>query len=205
MSLDWNFIVFVGALSIAAFSPGPGLAALVATVLANGARKTIWFCTGIILGDLAWLTLSLSGLALIAQQVPIIFAVVKWIGVIYLIYLAIKIWRSQPEPTQFHAGTNERSPIERIMAGFMITMGNPKAMLIYLALLPSIVSPDSLSIPMVAALAIAVIGVLSLALTIYALAAEKARSLMTNNQSVRTFNRITASALGGAATWIASR
>lgn len=67
---DWNFIVFVGALSIAAFSPGPGLAVLIATVLANGARKSVWFYVGIILGDLVWLTLSLSGLALIAQQVP---------------------------------------------------------------------------------------------------------------------------------------
>ncbi|MEP1930737.1 MAG: LysE family translocator [Roseibium sp.] len=205
MDLDWNFLVFVGALSIAAFSPGPGLAALVATVFANGARKASWFCVGIVLGDLAWLALSLSGLALIAQQVPTVFLAIKWIGVLYLVYLVIKIWRSPPEATQFDTKTKERGALARLLAGFSITMGNPKAMLFYLALLPSIVSPDSLSIPLVTALVLAVIGVLSVVLVVYALAAEKARSLMTSSQSVRTFNRITASALGGAATWIALR
>ncbi len=205
MDLDWNFLVFVGALGIAAFSPGPGLAALVATVLANGARKSSWFCVGIVLGDLAWLALSLSGLALIAQQVPIVFLAIKWIGVLYLVYLAIKIWRSPPQTTQFVARTKERGAHARLLAGFSIQTGNPKAMLFYLALLSSIVSPASFSIPMVTALVVAVIGVLSLVLSVYVFAAEKARNLITNSQSVRTFNRITASALGGAATWIALR
>jgi len=205
MILDWNLLVFVGALSVAAFAPGPGIAALVATVLANGARKATWFCVGIIMGDLAWLALSLSGLALIAQQIPIIFDVIKWAGVLYLMYLAIKMWRSSPEATRIDALTKERGVVARMLAGFSVTMGNPKAMLFYLALLPSIVSPDSLSTPMVAALAVAVIGVLAVVLAIYAFAAEKARSMMTKSQSVRMFNRISASALGGAAAWIASR
>ena len=205
MDLDWNFLVFVGALSIAAFSPGPGIAALVATVLANGAKKAIWFCFGIVLGDLTWLALSLSGLALIAQQVPIVFVAIKWAGVIYLIYLAVKIWRSTPEATNLDAVNKKRGALARTLSGYSITMGNPKAMLFYLALLPSIVSPDSLSFPNVAALGVAVICVLTLVLAVYAFAADKARTLMTSTQSVQTFNRITASALGGAATWIAFR
>ena len=61
MEFGWDFLVFAGALSVAAFSPGPGLAAIVATVLAKGARSTIWFCVGVILGDLVWLSLSLGG------------------------------------------------------------------------------------------------------------------------------------------------
>ena len=177
MNLDWNFLVFVGALSIAAFSPGPGLAALVATVLANGARKASWFCAGIVLGDLAWLTLSLSGLALIAQQIPIVFLAIRWIGVLYLLYLAVKIWRASPETTQFVARAKERRVLTRLFAGFSITMGNPKAMLFYLALLPSIVEPDNLTFPLVAALALAVVGILSLVLLVYALAAEKSTKL----------------------------
>lgn len=55
MILGWDYLVFVAALSVAAFSPGPGLAAIVATVLAQRARKTVWFCLGIIIGDLVWL------------------------------------------------------------------------------------------------------------------------------------------------------
>lgn len=205
MILDSNFVVFIGALSVAAFSPGPGLAALIATVLANGARKAVWFCVGLIMGDLAWLALSLSGLALIAQQIPVVFIFIKWAGVFYLLYLAVKIWRSPAKATQIQARSKEKNAIARILAGFSITMGNPKAMLFYLALLPSIVSPQSLSMSMAFVLAIAVICILAIVFTVYALVAEKARSMMTSSQSIQTFNRVTASALGGAATWIASR
>ncbi|MGR3622633.1 LysE family translocator [Pseudophaeobacter sp.] len=202
---DWNFIVFVGALSVAAFSPGPGLAALVATVLASGARKSIWFCVGIILGDLVWLTLSLSGLALIAQQIPVVFSIIKWAGVAYLIYLAFRLWTALDEAAQASTKSTERGALKRMLAGLSITMGNPKAMLFYLALLPSIVTPESLNAQMVVALAMSVVLVLSTVFAVYVYAAERARKAMTSAQSIKTFNRITGTALGGAAAWIATR
>jgi len=110
MILDWDLLVFMGALGIAAFSPGPGLAAVVATVLAGGAKRALWFCGGVILGDLAWLALSLSGLAVIAQQVPVVFTIIKWVGVAYLAYLAVRIWRApaggNPAATSHAGGQN---------------------------------------------------------------------------------------------------
>ncbi|GLQ28859.1 LysE family translocator [Sulfitobacter pacificus] len=202
---DWDFVVFVGALSIAAFSPGPGLAALVATVLANGARRSIWFCVGIICGDLVWLSMSLSGLALIAQQIPAVFTTIKWAGVAYLVYLAVKLWTTPADAAQVSTGSKERGALVRILSGFSITMGNPKAMLFYLALLPSIVTPESLNASMVISLALAVIIVLGTVFAVYVYAAEKARSALTSAQSIRTFNRITGTALGGAAVWIAAK
>ena len=205
MFLEWDFWVFVAALSIAAFSPGPGLAAIVATVLATGARRTLWFCAGIILGDLVWLSLSLSGLALIAQQIPAVFLVIKWAGAAYLVYLAFRIWRSPGAAAQAEERPRERSPAARILAGFSITMGNPKAMLFYLALLPNLVSPDHLNAEMVLSLSVGVIGVLSTVFAIYIFAAEKARTAMQSAAAVRRFNRVTATALGGAAAWIISR
>jgi threonine/homoserine/homoserine lactone efflux protein len=202
---DWNFLVLIGALGLAAFSPGPGLAALVATVLANGARRTLPFCVGIICGDLAWLGMSLSGLALIAQQVPMVFASIKWAGVAYLIYLAFKLWTASANSGAAQTTPKQRGVAARILSGFSITMGNPKAMLFYLALLPSIVTPESLSVPLVISLFLAVVLVLSSVFAVYIYAAEKARTAMTSAQSVRTFNRITGTALGGAAVWIGAR
>jgi threonine/homoserine/homoserine lactone efflux protein len=205
MFLEWDLLVFVAALSVAAFSPGPGLAATVATVLARGARVAVWFCVGVIAGDLAWLALSLSGLALIAQKIPIVFVAIKWAGIAYLIYIAAKIWRSSPDATNTISQPREKSVATRVLAGFSITMGNPKAMLFYIALLPSLVSPERISIPMVMSLFLAVIAVLTTVFVIYVFAAEKTRSVMTSNQSVQTFNRVTATALGGAAIWIGTK
>ena len=77
MLFEWDLLVFAAALGLAASTPGPGLAAIVTTVLAKGVRPAIWFCTGVIAGDLFWLLLSLSGLALITQQFPVIFIAIK--------------------------------------------------------------------------------------------------------------------------------
>ncbi len=205
MFFEWDFLVFVAALSVAAFSPGPGLAAIVATVLAGGARRAVWFCVGVVFGDLTWLLLSLSGLALIAQQIPVIFVAIKWAGVTYLVYLAVKIWRTSPVAPEGIMHSRPKSVSARVLAGYSITMGNPKAMLFYLALLPSLMSPERISIAMALSLCLAVIAVLATVFAVYILAAEKARRAMTSNQSVQKFNRITATALGGAAVWIATR
>lgn len=205
MLFDWDFLVFLAAFSVAVFTPGPGLAAMVATVLAGGARRAIWFCVGMIGGDLTWLALSLSGLALIASQIPIVFTAIKWAGVAYLVYLALKIWRSSPLVDNRVTQPRQKNAVARILAGYSVTMGNPKAMLFYLALLPNLMDPQRISIAMVLSLCMAVIIILALAFTTYALAAEKARRAMNSNQSLQKLNRITATALGGTALWIATR
>jgi threonine/homoserine/homoserine lactone efflux protein len=203
--LDLNLVVFIGALAIAGFTPGPGVAALIATVLAHGTRQALWFSIGIILGDLAWLALSLSGLALIAQQFPIVFVLIKWAGVSYLLFLAFKLWHAPTDMAKANATARPKGIFARIAAGFSLTMGNPKTILFYLALLPSIVTPETLSLPLVTGLAISVIGVLAIVFAVYTLAASKARKALVNSQSMRRFNRITATVLGSAATWIALR
>ena len=92
----------------------------------------------------------------------------------------------------------------QMLSGLAITMGNPRAMLFYVALLPNLVIPGRVSVPLFLSLMLTVIVVLATAFAIYVLAAAKARSVMTSSQSVRKLNRVTATTLGGAATWIAA-
>src|SRR5258708_5794250 len=80
--------VFVAALFIAAASPGPGMAAVVARMLGRGARRAIAFTAGVALGDLVWLTLAILGLAVLAQTFHLVFLTIKYAGVAYLLYLA---------------------------------------------------------------------------------------------------------------------
>jgi threonine/homoserine/homoserine lactone efflux protein len=173
--------------------------------LAQGARKTVWFCAGVIAGDLVWLSLSLGGLALIAQQIPMLFIIIKWAGVAYLVRLAWVAWHSKAELGQTMADSKERGATARVLAGFAVTMGNPKAMLFYLALLPSLVRVEHMSLPVVLPFFLAVIAVLATVLAFYITAAQAARRAMKSARALRGFNRATATALGGAAAWIASR
>ncbi len=205
MAFDGNFWVFVAAMAMMAFSPGPGLAAIVATVFAGGARRALWFCLGVIAGDLVWLTLSLGGLALIAQQIPAVFDTIKGVGVLYLLYLAVKTWKSSDAGGGNRGGAPAKSVFATGVAGFCLTMGNPKVMLFYLALLPNLVGADPLSVSQALVLCLVVITTLATAFTFYVVAAAKTRTALTNNWSGKIFKRMSAFVLGGVAVWIAAK
>jgi len=64
-----SLLVFTGALFVAAASPGPGIAAIVARVLGGGMNGAIAFTAGVALGDVVWLTFAVLGLGLSACAV----------------------------------------------------------------------------------------------------------------------------------------
>ena len=90
-------IVFAGALLVAAASPGPGLAALVARVLARGRSGAVAFTAGLAIGDVVWLAAAVTGLSALAQAFAGVFLVVKYLGAAYLLYLTYRIVSAEPE------------------------------------------------------------------------------------------------------------
>src|ERR1700761_3407474 len=91
MSLS-NLLVFALALVVAAGSPGPSVAALVARVLSNGLREVLPFLAAMWLGEALWLGCAGAGLRVLARTLGVIFFAIKLIGVAYLLYLAWKMW-----------------------------------------------------------------------------------------------------------------
>jgi threonine/homoserine/homoserine lactone efflux protein len=151
-------------------------------------------------GDLVWLSLSLHGLALSALKIPMLFMIIKWGGVLYLLVLAVRLWRSSSEQKTSAPLRSQSFPVA---SGFAVTMGNPKAMLFYLSLLPSIVDPNVVTTSMVLALSAAVVVVLSLVFCIYVFFALRARAVLSSHQSSGRMNRLTFIVLAGAAAWVA--
>ena len=85
------------------------------------------------------------GLALVAQTFHFAFVIVKWIGVAYLVYLAWKMWTAPVVASEGEL-PREDSPAKLFLAGMAVTLGNPKIMMFYLALLPTIIDLASVSV-----------------------------------------------------------
>src|SRR5215813_10657283 len=85
-------VLFASTLLVAAASPGPGIAALVARVIGRGPEGASAFAAGLILGDLVWLAVAILGLAVVAQTFHEVFLAIKYAGAAYLIYLAYRMW-----------------------------------------------------------------------------------------------------------------
>ena len=87
----FDYLPYVIALAIACAIPGPGVTASVGTALGSGFRPALVFVTGIVFGDLTYLTFAVLGLTAIATVFSGFFTVVKFAGAAYLLYLAWRI------------------------------------------------------------------------------------------------------------------
>jgi threonine/homoserine/homoserine lactone efflux protein len=198
-----NLLVFMLALMIAAGSPGPSIAALVARVLSNGFRDVLPFLAAMWLGEALWLGCAVAGLAVAARSLGAVFTALKFIGAAYLLFLACKMWLA---PTQVAEGDlpKGQSPWRMFGAGLTITLGNPKIMVFYVALLPTIVDLNGVGAAAWIELTAAMLVVLITVDAAWALLAVRARRLLTSRKAVKIANRSSAAMMAGAAAVIAA-
>lgn len=199
-----SLLVFAVALALAAGSPGPSLAALVAQVLARGWRAVLPFLVAMWLGELVWLTMAIIGLAAVAEAFHTAFLAIKWLGVGYLAFLAWKMWTA-PVDTAGERMPEPRSGLKMFFSGMSVTLGNPKIMLFYLALLPTLIDLGSVSFADWASISLTLVFVLAAIDLSYVVMAAGARNLMRSPRAIRIANRASATVMGGAAVAIAVR
>ncbi|MEM5344249.1 LysE family translocator [Paraburkholderia azotifigens] len=199
-----GLLVFALALIVAAGSPGPSIAALVARVLTNGLRDVLPFLAAMWIGEALWLTCAVAGLAVVAQTFALVFIALKFAGVGYLLFLAWKMWFA---PADVHESALPRgqSPWRMFVAGLMVTLGNPKIMVFYLALLPTLVDVSRVGTLAWLELTLTMLAVLMTVDFVWALLATKARTLLTSRRAVKIANRTSATMMAGAAAAIATR
>ncbi len=200
-----GLIVFATALTIAAASPGPGLAAIVARVLGRGTQGAFSFAAGVAIGDVVWLTVAILGLAALAQTFHGLFLVIKYAGCAYLLYLGWRLWTAPAAPVEVAAETRRERPATLFLAGLAVTLGNPKVVVFYLALLPTLLDLAAVTVLGYAELVAVTLGVLGVVFGAYMALAARARRLFTSERAIRWVNRGTGAVMAGAAVAMATR
>jgi threonine/homoserine/homoserine lactone efflux protein len=197
MELLTPFIAYAAALALAVAIPGPGIAALVGQSLGMGFRASLPFIAGVAAGDFVYLTAAVAGLAALAQAFAGALLIIKILGALYLVYLAYRFWTSKAGLTHVDAMQN-RSGRRAFITGFVVTLGNPKAIVFYLALLPAVLDLETIGLAQWALLEVLTVMVLFAVLVPYAALAAKAREFMTQSNALVRLNRTAAIAIGGA-------
>jgi threonine/homoserine/homoserine lactone efflux protein len=198
-----GLLVFATALFIAAAAPGPGIAAIVARVLGRGTQGAAAFGAGLAIGDVIWLTFAVVGLAALAQAFHGVFLVVKYAGAAYLLYIAYKLWTAPAAAQEVVADRKAEHPAKVFLGGLAVTMGNPKVMVFYLALLPTLLDLTRITLLGYAELVAATLGVLAVVFAAYIGLAARARRLFTSPRAIRILNRTTGTMMAGAAAAVA--
>ena len=195
-------LIFSGALIADSLSPGPTVTALVARVLARGVRDVLPFLVAIWLGEAIWLSLGVAGLAALAAAFQMAFQAIKWAGVAYLLYLAWRLFTRAPavgggEPALAGGG------LTAFASGLSVALGNPKNMLFYLTLMPSLMDMTGVTAAGWAELVLTLVATLAVVDLGWALLAARARTFLHNSRTIRRANQISGGMMALAAAAIA--
>ncbi|MGN6157193.1 MAG: LysE family translocator [Devosia sp.] len=200
-----TLLAFTIAYVVAVLVPGPGVAAIVARALGGGFWSAVPMVVGILLGDLVYLAFALFGLAAIATYFGPVFVVIRWAGALYLLYIAWKFWTAKPGAEQLGPKRGE-SKLRTFASGFALTMGNPKTIVFYLALLPTVVPLDRPITALGATELTTIVVVVLLAIgSGYAALAALARELFTSAKAIRRMNKTAGAIMAGAAAFVVAR
>ena len=193
------FVIYCTVYAIAVAVPGPGIVAIVARALGSGFRATIPAAIGTLLGDLVVMTLSVLGLALIAKALGTLFLAVKLGGALYLVYLGYRYWTapvSEDPASVVNSGSG-------LLSQFLLTLGNPKAITFFVALLPTVIDLNTLNLAGYAQLCAATVIIIPAITLSYAALASQVRGLMASVTARRRINKTAALVMTGAGIGVA--
>jgi len=199
--LSWHsYLLYCSLYSVAIAVPGPGIVAIVARALGSGFRATIPAAAGTAVGDWTLMSLSAFGLALVAKEMGGLFLIVKLGGAAYLIYLGYKYWTAPVGEMETVVAASAR---QGFLSQMSLTLGNPKAIAFFVALLPTVVDLKHLNAAGYLQLSLATAVLIPAIMLAYAALAHQVRAFLTSRRARKGINRTAAIVMAGAGVGVA--
>jgi len=189
-----SIFALLGTMIVLAVIPSVSVLAVSARAAAFGFTHGMFTALGIIIADIIFILIAVYGLALVAELMGEQFRWIKYLGGIYLIWLGLTLWRAESK-TRDSDTVKQSSLGSSFLAGFLITLGDQKAILFYLGFFPAFIDlgqvtpADTLII-----ILITIIGVGGAKL-VYAYLAGRTSVLFRNTSAVRWINRLAGSVM----------
>ncbi|CAI8777197.1 MULTISPECIES: LysE family transporter [unclassified Pseudomonas] len=200
-----TWLAFFAACWVISLSPGAGAIASMSSGLRYGFWRGYWNALGLQLGLALQIAIVAAGVGAILATSATAFYVIKWFGVAYLVFLAVKQWQALPSDLNDDAAVRPiGKPLALMFRGFLVNVSNPKALVFMLAVLPQFIDPHA---PLVAQYLILGATMICVDLVVMAgytgLASKVLRLLRTPKQQKR-MNRTFAGLFIGAAAFMAT-
>jgi threonine/homoserine/homoserine lactone efflux protein len=180
--MDSTLLSLVGFAVTMYITPGPNNVMLAGSAANYGVRATLPHMLGINLGFSAMLVLVSAGLGSLLLSVPVLLPVMRWIGAVWMLYLAWKIATAAPP------GEGERRPLFNVSSAAAFQWINPKAWLISVAAASEFTLPNRPLGQQIARIGIVFLGVGFPCMLPWVLLGSGASRLLRSRMQLRAFN-----------------
>jgi threonine/homoserine/homoserine lactone efflux protein len=146
--LDWSTIwLFITAVLLLVFMPGPNTLYIIARSVQQGRKAGLVSCLGVQLGTLFHIAAAAFGLSALLLSSALAFNVVKYLGAAYLVYLGIRTLMSKETPEAEEQ--LRKTKLSRVFyQGVVVNLLNPKTALFFFAFLPQFIDVERGSVAM---------------------------------------------------------
>ncbi len=193
------WLLFITISLVTAFSPGPGILLAISNAVAWGPRKTLCSSAGNGLGVFIVSGAAMAGLGTLLHGSAWLFALLKTLGALYLIYLGFRQWTSKtsmfdkPLPDAAQPGKSNAGLFRQ---GLLVALTNPKSILFFTALFPQFIQPQAPVLPQFLALTSAFTACVLSSHFAYVLLARHTHRWLGTAPRARLFNRVCGGAFG---------
>ena len=191
-------LLFILTSFVAIATPGPTVLLALSNGARFGTRIALFGLLGAMLSDLLLIGAVSIGLGAILAASESAFQVLKWIGVMYLIYLGIQLLRTKPESRQSVLESETGSvtqPYRIFLKCLLVALTNPKGYLFFSAILPQFINPQAAQVPQYALLALTFTLIDGLVMLGYASSGERAVRLFHTPMAMVWIHRFSGGAI----------
>jgi threonine/homoserine/homoserine lactone efflux protein len=184
-----SLLLYAGALVILWVTPGPVLIAVTARALSGGFRSAWPLAVGVTVGDFLWPLLAIFGLTWIVGQFAQITAIMHWVAVVIFVLMGAALIRTADASIMTAEGRLTRPGVwPAFSAGIAAVLGNPKAILFYMGVLPGFFDLTRVTGPDIAVILLLSMSIPLLGNLATAFAVGQARRLLSSPQALRRIN-----------------
>ena len=183
-----DLMLYAGALFVLFLTPGPVWVALIARTLSGGFNGAWALALGVVIGDVLWPLVAIFGLTWLVSLYGGILDVIGWVACVMFIIMGILLIRHADKTIATDSRLTRPGMWAGFVAGLAVIIGNPKAVLFYMGILPGFFDLSAVTAIDIAAICtlsfiVPLIGNLSLALFI-----GRARTLLTSPNALKRTN-----------------
>ena len=198
-----TWLTFFLASWLISLSPGAGAISCMSTGMRVGFRRGVWNIVGLQIGVLCMVAIVAAGLGAVLAASTLAFAIIKWFGVAYLLWLGIAQWGAKAVPLQL-VDTHARTRKQMVLKAFLINMSNPKGIVFMLAVLPQFIDPHAPQWPQYAICAATLFFTDAVVMSGYTLLAARVFASLREPHHLQWMYRIFGSLFIGAALLLAT-
>jgi threonine/homoserine/homoserine lactone efflux protein len=182
---------------VAIATPGPTVLLALSNGARFGTRVALFGMLGAMLSDLILIGAVSIGLGAVLAASETAFQILKWIGVVYLLYLGIQLLRTKPESQHgvLKLHPNPIHPYRLFLKCLLVALTNPKGYLFFSAILPQFVNPQAPQFPQYVLLALTFTAIDGLVMLAYARSGARAVQLFRTPMAMVWINRFSGGAI----------